>query len=650
MDTNKRQQIIQVSTYIDQHLPSSTVRKQITKNYLHLFPNEILFCIFDYLLPIDIVRAFQYDLQRYGVLIQQHIAVYGFNLINIKSNDFHLLPMCLSLIEKQHLSICVNDNYLSTALNSLSSLNTLTVILNTSFEQSFLSKIQHESISCKKLILEYTPSYHRQMNDIDIIPLLSASVNTLILRNVVFLFDQSTISHSCNYLRHIRCILKNENDLHELLIRFPMLISIDIRLVCYKVLEILTILPLPKHFRIEYPSRTVLNLSKFPQETRYYDQTVYSLPWLETNSSLVLRSCNLENYLNIFPQSLSYIRQLTIECTSEPWSSEFVNFLHRTFPNTRTLLYNLIGMNIKLEELPNEILINILEYIGSPVDIYNSFNKLNRRFNIILRSIRLSLDIFLEDKQSLTIIRYFSVYCNRLRVYNVCPLISLERFSQLRSLILIEPTDAQINSIQSTTLPMLEYLASPASMMILDCLFGINQQQWSFLRSCNFYFFYFPKAKLSWQPNRVLCTLKGITCSRMTLSQLLSLLPCLKHLRVDMIFNDSSNWNMEIFKKTLLSLRIGFNQLNYDDLCVLIAPHLYRLHIEMYHEELSLNFAHLGTLIVSLTTRLKQFNCDYRGMEIPIDEIKAAHTLFRNIQSIKSHSYDTISLICRDVI
>ena len=118
-----------------------------------------------------------------------------------------------------------------------------------------------------------------------------------------------------------------------------------------------------------------------------------------------------------------------------------------------------------LENLPDEILIDILEYVASPVDVYHSFNKLNRRFNIILRTIRLNLDIFLEDKQSLTIINCFSKYCNRLRVYNVCPSTSLERFSRLRSLKITEPTDAQINLIQSRTLPVLEYLASPASMV-----------------------------------------------------------------------------------------------------------------------------------------------------------------------------------------
>jgi hypothetical protein len=125
-------------------------------------------------------------------------------------------------------------------------------------------------------------------------------------------------------------------------------------------------------------------------------------------------------------------------------------------------------MITNFEDLPNEILINIFEYLSSPIAIYYSFKKLNYRFNCLLYSIRLNLDIFTEDQQTLTLIDYFSHSCIRLRINNVCPSISLERFSQLRSLTIIEPTDAQINSIQSQTLPMLEYLASPASMVSLD--------------------------------------------------------------------------------------------------------------------------------------------------------------------------------------
>jgi hypothetical protein len=332
--SNKRQRTTQ-SPF--QTLPSTIIPQIPIRNNFNLLPNEIILCIFDYLLPIDIIRAFEYDLPRYGALIKQHILIHGFNLLKIKSNDSHLIPICLSLINQQQLSICTRDNYLSVILKSVPTQRTLTVILNTPFEQSFVSTIQHETIICDKLILEYTPSYHRQMNDSDIIPLLSSSVKILILRNVVFLLGRIRVNYICETLHHIRCILKSENDLYELLIRFPMLISIDIRLVSNPISNLSTVLPLPKHFRIEYPYGTILNLDNFPEATRYYDQTVYSLPWNQSNSSLVLRSCNSKNYLHSFPHPLPDIRQLTIECTSEPWSLEFVSFLHQTFPNTRTL-------------------------------------------------------------------------------------------------------------------------------------------------------------------------------------------------------------------------------------------------------------------------------------------------------------------------
>jgi len=117
-----------------------------------------------------------------------------------------------------------------------------------------------------------------------------------------------------------------------------------------------------------------------------------------------------------------------------------------------------------------------------------------------------------------------------------------------------------------------------------------------------------------------------------------------------MIPDDLSIWNLIIFKKTLVSLRIGFCQLNYDDLYVLIGSNLRRLHIDIYHEQPKINFTCLGNLIMSLTKTLKQFNFDSRKIEMSIDEIRRSHRLFRNIQSIESYSYDMISLRCRDMI
>jgi hypothetical protein len=131
--SNKKQKTVQITSIVS----GPIVLQKITKDGLNLLPNEILLCIFDYLLPIDTARAFEYDLPRFGALIAQHIVVQGLNLVHISPIDHHLVSMCLSLTTQRHLSVCVNDSQLSAVFQSALSPRTLTVILNTHFEQSF---------------------------------------------------------------------------------------------------------------------------------------------------------------------------------------------------------------------------------------------------------------------------------------------------------------------------------------------------------------------------------------------------------------------------------------------------------------------------------------------------------------------------------
>jgi hypothetical protein len=116
-----------------------------------------------------------------------------------------------------------------------------------------------------------------------------------------------------------------------------------------------------------------------------------------------------------------------------------------------------------------------------------------------------------------------------------------------------------------------------------------------------------------------------------------------------MIDNDLSNWNTRIFDKTLRSLRIGFHRLNIDDLHPLIGSNLRRLYIDIYDEHSPINFTYLGTLLTSLTRNFKQFNCEYRGIEMPLDQIKSSHRLFENIQLIETYSNDIIRLQCQNI-
>ena len=148
----------------------------------------------------------------------------------------------------------------------------------------------------------------------------------------------------------------------------------------------------------------------------------------------------------------------------------------------------------------------------------------------------------------------------------------------------------------------------------------------------------------------MLRSLSGVICSRKTLSELLSLLPCLEHLRVDLLVNDWSEWNRASFRRTLRSLHIRFEQLIIADLCTLIGPYLRRLNIEVRDEQRPINFQLLGqALLDTLSKPLKCFQCDYRGRKVSLNSIRMAHVLFVNVQYIPLVSYDTHRLICAEM-
>lgn len=137
------------------------------------------------------------------------------------------------------------------------------------------------------------------------------------------------------------------------------------------------------------------------------------------------------------------------------------NVLHR-----KNIYFRVMKLHpTRLEDLPNEILLHIIECSGSPADIYRSFHGLNRRFYHLIHRVQLSLDVYCEDKEYSFLTEYFSWNFQRLCIFSLCPSIRLDRFVHLRSLTITEPTDNQIHSIQSRTLPELEYLCSPASMV-----------------------------------------------------------------------------------------------------------------------------------------------------------------------------------------
>jgi hypothetical protein len=180
--------------------------------------------------------------------------------------------------------------------------------------------------------------------------------------------------------------------------------------------------------------------------------------------------------------------------------------------------------------------------------------------------------------------------------------------------------------------------------MIFECLFGDEQQRWRHLRSCCFLFAPLPNLKNTWQPNHTLATISGVACSRETLSQLLTLAPSLKHLHIDILSNDDSSWKVPLHVKKLVSLRMGFRRLLYEDLPVFLRAPLQRFYIEVYNVDNPIDFVHLGCLFVSKSLKLKQFNLDYQGTTPNLQDIRTSHPFFKDVMLLESLSENTVQL------
>lgn len=110
----------------------------------------------------------------------------------------------------------------------------------------------------------------------------------------------------------------------------------------------------------------------------------------------------------------------------------------------------------KLESLPNEVLIELFEYIDTR-DLYYGFWGLNVRINKIIQSSKTrSLTLERDEAQ---LISLFANQINRL-VVNTWQDIDLTQFPVLQSLVLHQVTGNQLRQIRSEYMPNLVYLST----------------------------------------------------------------------------------------------------------------------------------------------------------------------------------------------
>jgi hypothetical protein len=123
-------------------------------------------------------------------------------------------------------------------------------------------------------------------------------------------------------------------------------------------------------------------------------------------------------------------------------------------------------MNNQLEDLPNELLWFIMEYIP-PIDLFHTFFNLNQRFNTILRSIHFRLNLlFTNNKQY----NYFlntilpNIQSNWIESFYIddisSRLYSINILENLRSLTIYHLHTKNLVLLSNTILPKLKQLDS----------------------------------------------------------------------------------------------------------------------------------------------------------------------------------------------
>jgi hypothetical protein len=128
-----------------------------------------------------------------------------------------------------------------------------------------------------------------------------------------------------------------------------------------------------------------------------------------------------------------------------------------------------------LEDLPNELLLDVFEYI-SLRDLYYSFCSLNRRFNHLVWSLNNLFIIIYKNEQLL--FEIFAHKITHLVVHNVYDTIELKQFPNLRSLTIHCVNDNQLKQIRHEFMPNLVYLVislsfiTPSSTELTENIFS----------------------------------------------------------------------------------------------------------------------------------------------------------------------------------
>ena len=288
----------------------------------------------------------------------------------------------------------------------------------------------------------------------------------------------------------------------------------------------------------------------------------------------------------------------------------------------------------KLEMFPNELLLGIFGYFEFR-DLYDSFSNLNFRFNQLLRSMK-NFSIILEYNNPL-VVSLFSRRIIRLIVVEWTD-IDLKRFPNLRSLTLIQATDAQMRQIQYEVTPNLEYLSISSkfnSLPLIQLINKIFSNEFPLLRHIHFHRFV-ELHNCSWSFSPTIKSISIIHCEIAMIAHLLASCPRLSYLQIELSY-DHQHINFPAIsfanhplKQFILIDSYGTSISNHMNTLLFCMPNVERLYLQF---DCKIPLVHLMSTIASGLTHLRQFHCEITVPSmIDLDIVRQIHPCFNRIK------------------
>ncbi|UJR14521.1 hypothetical protein I4U23_001517 [Adineta vaga] len=292
---------------------------------------------------------------------------------------------------------------------------------------------------------------------------------------------------------------------------------------------------------------------------------------------------------------------------------------------------------MNIEHLPNEVLLDLFEYIDIR-DLFHGFWNLNKRLNCLIRSLdKLSLN--LERNESI-VITFFSNQIIHL-ILNTWENIDLKQFPSLQSLILYQITKDQLQQIRSEFMPQLRYLSTssiPEFTLMPQLAQRLFSNEFPSIHSLDLGIVNIPHLR-TWHQSPSLQSIT-IRCNNPTLVLfILASSPNLRYLQADFLLNTISIFHQSpsIIHHSLKHFHLldPYHQLSFNHIHKLLAliPNVQKIYLNFLCR---IPFIRFAQTLVNRLQYLKQFDCniDDASFDNPtnnLDIIRQIHPCFRKI-------------------